>query len=140
MTSGRELIALAPRVVELDAELRAVAVQATGELPHRLDVVVVAHGELGEGGRAAHVVDAADAGDDHADAAFGALLVVVHQPLGRLAVGLAERELRRRHDGAVFHGHAADLHRRQQKIIHGAETLPCFLRLRSIPGQGVYFC
>ena len=119
--------ALAAGVVQLDAQLRAVAVDTLGKFAHRLDVIVMAHRQLREGGRAAHVVDAADAGDDHAHAALRALLVIVHQALGGLAVGLAQRKFRRRHDGAVLDGHAADLHRREQKIIHFKPFLLAFL-------------
>ena len=114
-------VALPSRVVELDTELRAVAVEPFGKFVHGRDVVVVAHGELGEGGRGAHVVHAADARDDEADAALRALLVIGHHLLRRAAVGLAEAHLRRGHDGAVFHRHGPDVHRAQEHVIsHGA--------------------
>ena len=115
-------------MVELDAELGPVAVETLREFPHGLDMIVMAHGQLGEGGGAAHVVHAADAGDDHPHAALGAFLVVIHQPLGGLAVGLAQAELRGRHHGAVLDGHAADLHGRKQELVHRIPSFRVSLR------------
>lgn len=107
-------VALTAGVVQLDAELRAVAVDAVYKFAHRRNVVIMAHGELGVGRGSAHVVDARDAGNDEAHAALGALLVVIHQLFRRGAVGLAEAHFRRRHHGAVFHGQRADVHRAEQ--------------------------
>ncbi len=52
-----------------------------GKLAHGLDMVVMTHGKLGERGRAAHVVDAADAGDDHPDAAMTMRFLTVMLPI-----------------------------------------------------------
>ena len=116
--------ALPPGMVQLDAELGPMAVDALGKLPHGLDVIVMAHGKLREGGCAAHVVHPADAGDDHAHAALGPLFVIIHQPLRGLSVGLAQTEFRSCHHRAVFHGHAADLHGGKQHLVH---RIPSFL-------------
>ena len=74
-------------MMELDAQLGAVLVHALGEGAHGLDVIVVAHGQLREGGRAAHIVDPADTGDDEANAALCPLLEVVHHVLRGLPLG-----------------------------------------------------
>ena len=116
--------ALPPWVVQLDAELGPVAVDAVCKLPHRFDMIVMAHGKLREGGGAAHVVHPADAGDDHAHAALGPLFVIIHQPLRGLSVGLAQTEFRSCHHRAVFHGHVADLHGGKQHLVH---RIPSFL-------------
>ena len=117
---------LPARVVQLDAKLGPVAVEPLGELMHGRDMVIVAHGQLGKGRGAAHVVDAADAGDDHPHAALGPLLVIVHQALGGLAVGLAQAELRGGHHGAVLHRHAADLHGGKQHLVHRIPSFRLF--------------
>ena len=123
-------IALTARVVQLDAELRAVAMDALDKRAHRLDVVVVAHGELRIGGGGAHVVDARDARDDEPHAALGALFIVIHQPLGGGAVRTAETHLRRGHHGAVLHGQRADVHRAEQMFkCHILLLLLCLLFL-----------
>ena len=107
-------IALTAGVVQLDAEFRAVPVDPPHEFAHRLDMVVVAHGELGKGRGRVHVVDAADARDDQSHAAFGPLLIVVHELFRGLAVGLTHAELGGGHDRAVFDFQIADLHRREK--------------------------
>ena len=111
-------VALAARVVKLDAKLCAGGVDPFDHFLHRLDLPVVCHGKLGKRGRCAHIVDAADAGDDESHAAFGARFIVADHLFRRGAVGLAEREFRGVHHHAVFHRHGADVHRRKHHIKH----------------------
>ena len=110
-------VALPAGMVQLDSQLGAVAVYALDKLAHRLDVIIVAHGQLREGTGGVHIVHAADAGNNQAHTALGALFVVIHQHLGRLAVRLTEAELRGRHYRAVLKLHRADFHRGKQHLV-----------------------
>ena len=130
-------IALPARMMQLQAELGPLPVDTLGEGAHGLDLIILAHGELGKGGGRAHIVDAADARDDQAHAAPGPRLVIGHQLLGRTAVGLAEAHLRRGHHHPVSQLHRADLSRAQQQIIgHGTSPFrPARSCARSFPAR-----
>ena len=94
---------LPARMVELNEQLRSVAVDALGELGERLDVIVVADCELRECARAGLIVDSGYLGYDKSCAALGALLVVVHHFLRGLSVELTEAHEHGRHDDAVLY-------------------------------------
>ena len=113
-------------MVELNAEFRTVAVQAFGKFMHRFNLIVVAHSELCKGGRAAHVIDAADAGNNHSDSTLRTLFIIIHEALGRLPVGLPEAEFRSSHNRTVLYSHASNLHWGEQQIIHERNP-PSFL-------------
>ena len=90
-------------MLELNEQLRSVAVDALGELGERLDVIVVADGELRECARAGLIVDSGYLGYDKSRAALGALLVVVYHFLRGLSVKLAEAHEHVRYDDAVLY-------------------------------------
>ena len=115
-------IALSAGMMELDTQLCAVLVYSLGKLTHGLDMVIVAHCKLSVSRCCAVIVYTGNAGDDETDAALCAFLVICHQLFGGLAVCLTEADLRRRHDGAVFHCHGTDVHRRQQHFIAHDDT------------------
>ena len=100
--------------MELQTQLGTVFVQTLGELMHGLDVIIMAHGQLREGGSGSHIIDTADAGNNQADTAFRTFFIIVHQPLGGLAVCLPEAEFRCSHNGTVLDFHRTDLHGRKQ--------------------------
>ena len=101
-------------VMELHKELRPVTVDALRELAHGLDVIVVRHGELVERRGAVIVVDAGDLRKDETGATLRALLIVVHQHLGGLAVRRAEPHHHGGHHDTVLDLASAYLHRRKQ--------------------------
>ena len=103
--------ALASGMMQLYRQLSAVAVYLPCHLTHRLDVIIVAHGELRISRRSRHVIDPAYARNDKADAPFGSFLVVVRQPLRHLAARFAETELGGSHDYPVFYLHSPNTHR-----------------------------
>ena len=104
-------------MVELHEKARSVPLYPVRHLAHGLYVIVVRHRELIERRRAVVVVDAGDLGDDEPGAALGALLVVVHEHLGRTAVGLTEPHHHGRHDYPVFDLERPNPHGRKQHFI-----------------------
>ena len=115
-------VTLSAGVMKLNAEFCAVLVNSVSKLAHGLNVVVMAHCQLGVGRCCAVVVYAGYAGDDEADAALCALLVVSHQLLSGLTVCLTEADLCSAHDSAVFYCHGTDFHRGQQHFIAHVKT------------------
>ena len=65
-------------MVELNTQPGAMTMKSLRKFSHGFDMVIVAHRKLGKGGCPAHIVDAADSGDDHTNPTFSALFIVVH--------------------------------------------------------------
>ena len=95
-------ISLPTGMVQLDSQLGTMSVYTLYELAHRLDMVIVAHGQLRERAGCVHIIYSAYSGYYETHAAFGSLFIIIHQHLGGFSVWLSKAEFRCSHNRAVL--------------------------------------
>ena len=118
----KERDVLASGMVDLNKDLASVRVDLLDALAKRFDVRVFRHGYLERKADTVGLVHTDDAGDDEADAVFGAGIVVVDPTLSDFAVRFRDINAHRDHNDPVGDLDIADLPRCKQFFVFHALT------------------
>ena len=105
---------LPPRMVQLHHQFGAVTMYPLRHGAQGVNLVIMTHTQLTEGGRTGHIVDTGNLRKDQSYAALGPLFVIVHHGIRGPTVKLTEAKAHRLHNNAVLYRHIADFGGRKQ--------------------------
>ena len=105
-------------MVDLADDAAVIEVHGVGQLLEGGDVIVPRDPQIMDGRDAVDIIYTGVFVDDHAEAAFRALLIISDLARGGQTVFIRHVGSHRHHDAAVFDGHGADPARCEQFLIH----------------------